>query len=103
MSRVENRVSGKAINSMDVIEEALGNYDRTLFFVCHDRRFISSVADHIMTIENHKIQMFNGNYDDYLAKRNPASENGLGDINKQILVLQNRLSELIGRLSMPYQ
>jgi macrolide transport system ATP-binding/permease protein len=89
------------INSMDVIEEALRNYDRTLLFVSHDRRFISSVADHIMTIENHNIKIFNGNYDDYLAKRNSASDNGLEDIKKQIFVLQNRLSEIIGRLSMP--
>ncbi|TYO92749.1 macrolide transport system ATP-binding/permease protein [Desulfallas thermosapovorans DSM 6562] len=89
------------IHSLDVIEEALQNYNGTLLFASHDRKLISSVADHIMTIENHKIKMFNGNFADYLAKKSQAPDNSLEDIKKQIFVLQNRLSEIIGKLSMP--
>lgn len=89
------------IYSLDVIEEALRNYNSTLLFASHDRRFISAVADRIMTIDNHQIKIFNGNFEDYLAKRNQAPDNSLEDMKKQIFVLQNRLSEIIGRLSMP--
>lgn len=89
------------INSLEVVENALKEYDKTLLFVSHDRRFVESVADQIMTIENHKINMFNGNYKEYLDSKNKCLNNEKEEIEKQILVLQNRLSEIIGRLSMP--
>ncbi|MBM7871313.1 macrolide transport system ATP-binding/permease protein [Clostridium pascui] len=89
------------INSLEVIETALKEYDRTLLFVSHDRRFIESVANQIMIIENYKINMFNKNYKEYLASKNKIVDNNKSEIEKQIFVLQNRLSELIGRLSMP--
>jgi macrolide transport system ATP-binding/permease protein len=45
------------IYSLEVIEEALRDYDRTLLFVSHDRRLLSTVADHIMAVEDYKIKM----------------------------------------------
>lgn len=93
------------IKSLEIIEEALRNYNRTLLFVSHDRSFISSVADHIMIIENKKIKMFQGNYTEYLNRKslteNQAKNEDKEDIENQILILQHRLSEIIGRLSMP--
>jgi macrolide transport system ATP-binding/permease protein len=89
------------IQSLDVIEEAFSDYNRTLLFVSHDRRFISSVADHIMTIEDRQIKMFNGSYEEFLASKNQPLDSGLEEIEKQILILQHRLTEIIGRLSMP--
>ncbi|NLC11909.1 MAG: ABC-F family ATP-binding cassette domain-containing protein, partial [Firmicutes bacterium] len=89
------------IKSLEVIEEALRNYNRTLIFVSHDRSLINSVADHIMVIKNQKIEMFNGSYAEYLARKDLAPSKGKEDAEKQILILQNRLSEIVGRLSMP--
>lgn len=89
------------INSLEVVENALKEYDRTLLFVSHDRRFVECVAKQIMTVENYKINMFNGNYNEYLASKNKIVDNNKAEIEKQIFILQNRLSELIGRLSMP--
>ncbi|HHW66922.1 MAG TPA: ABC-F type ribosomal protection protein [Epulopiscium sp.] len=90
------------INSLEVVENALKDYDRTLLFVSHDRRFVESVANHIMTIENYKIKIFKGTYKEYLASKDTAKRsNEKEEIQKQILILQNRLSEVIGKLSMP--
>lgn len=89
------------INSLEVVENALKEYDKTLLFVSHDRRFVESVADQIMTIENYKINIFNGNYKEYIDSKNKCLNTEKEQIEKQILVLQNRLSEIIGRLSMP--
>ena len=89
------------IQSLEVIEEALQKYDRTLLFVSHDRRFISSVADHIMTIEDHGIKVFRGSYEEYTASRNKCFKEDKGDILKEIFILQHRLSEVVGRISMP--
>lgn len=90
------------INSLEVVENALKDYDKTLLFVSHDRRFVESVANHIMTIENYKIKTFKGTYKEYLASKDTAKRsNEKEEIQKQILILQNRLSEVIGKLSMP--
>ncbi|MBU5485219.1 ABC-F type ribosomal protection protein [Clostridium sp. MSJ-11] len=89
------------INSLEVVEKLLREYDRTLLFVSHDRRFVESVADNIMTIENHKIKIFKGNYQEYLSSKSMCLDKDKDDIEKQIFILQNRLSEIIGRLSMP--
>ncbi|MEA5024963.1 ribosomal protection-like ABC-F family protein [Desulfitobacterium hafniense] len=91
------------INSLEVIEDALQNYERSLLFVSHDRRFITSVANQIMTIENHRIKMFKGGYEDYWAQQNKEGGKVKEEIEKEILILQNRLSEVIGRISMPAQ
>ncbi|MBB6214457.1 macrolide transport system ATP-binding/permease protein [Anaerosolibacter carboniphilus] len=88
------------INSLEVIEEALREYDRTLLVVSHDRRFVSAVADRIMTIENQKIKMFAGSYQEYLESLNRCLDDQ-EESEKQICVLENRLSEIVGRLSMP--
>lgn len=89
------------INSLEVMEESLREYNGTLLFVSHDRRFVDALADHIMTIEDMKIRMFSGNYAEYLEKRKKSGNETKEDIEKQVLLLRNRLSEVIGRLSMP--
>ncbi len=89
------------INSLEVVENVLKDYNSTLLFVSHDRRFIESIADHIMTIENHKVNMFKGNYSEYLESKNKCKDNYKEEIENEVFVLQNRLSEVVGRLSMP--
>ncbi|WP_186430677.1 ribosomal protection-like ABC-F family protein [Clostridium sp. BSD9I1] len=89
------------INSLEVVENTLREYDRTLLFVSHDRRFVESVANQIMIIENYKINVFNGNYKEYLDSKNKTVDNNKAEIEKEVFVLQNRLSEVIGRISMP--
>lgn len=88
------------ILSLEVIEDALREYDKTLLFTSHDRSLIGKVADHIMKIEDNKIKMFEGTYKEYLERenrKNPDKEN----IKMKKAVLENRLSDIIGRLSIP--
>lgn len=89
------------INSLEVVEKVLKEYDRTLLFISHDRKFVDSVADTIMTIEDSKIKVFKGNYKEYVAGSNTEINTDKEEIEKQIFVLQNRLSEVLGRLSVP--
>ena len=86
------------INSLEVMEDTLKEYDRTLLFVSHDRSLISKVADHIMTIENYKIKTFNGTFAEF--KEIQSKKKLDKDVNMQIILLENRLSDIVGRLSM---
>src|SRR6056297_2533759 len=57
------------IDSREILEETLGEYEGTIIFVSHDRYFINKVADRIAEIENKKINVFNGDYDYYKMKK----------------------------------
>ncbi|WP_409228605.1 ribosomal protection-like ABC-F family protein [Gudongella sp. SC589] len=85
------------ITSLEVVEEALEEYNRTLLFVSHDREFIGNVADQIMTIENGKIKLYKESYEEYREGKDKSVDHG----QEQIMVLKNRLSEIISRISMP--
>jgi len=54
-----------------------------------------------MVIENKKITLFSGNYTEYIRRKNETADCHKAEFEKQIIVLENRLSEVIGKLSMP--
>ena len=54
------------IPSRDVLEQALRNFSGTLCFISHDRHFINALANKVLVVENGRIHLFPGNYDDYL-------------------------------------
>lgn len=89
------------IQSLEVVEEALKNYRNSVLFVSHDRRFIHGVADHIMEIAHGKIDLFHGTYQMYLERRSASQDRQVQELEKECLLLENRLSEIIGRLSLP--
>ena len=62
--------------SREALEEALKEFDGTLLFVSHDRRFIESIATSVICIENGTLTKFNGNYPAFLESRKakPAEE-----------------------------
>ena len=62
--------------SREALEEALKEFDGTLLFVSHDRRFIESIATSVICIENGTLTKFNGNYPAFLEgrKAKPAEE-----------------------------
>lgn len=91
------------VHSLEVIEDALKEYDKTLLIVSHDRKFVSAVADQIMTIENSKINVFAGAYEEYLSKVNKCINTNREEVQDEIIILENRLSEIIGKLSMQLQ
>lgn len=86
--------------SIEALEEVLKDYDGTILFVSHDRKFIKKVATNIFTIKNHKINKFRGNYDEYLEFINKPKNINI-DYKNEKMLLENKLSEIIGRLSMP--
>ncbi len=53
------------IQGRRVLEEALKGYGGTFCLVSHDRHLINAVANKIMVITNHRVELFHGNYDDY--------------------------------------
>ncbi|NLM36136.1 MAG: ABC-F type ribosomal protection protein [Clostridiales bacterium] len=90
------------IYSLEAVEEALREYRNTILFVSHDRKFVKNLADHILEIENKKINFFQGTLEEYLEKKQQSEKPQKEELNEaEIMVLKNRMAEILGRLSMP--
>lgn len=57
------------IDSREVLENALIDFDGTLLFVSHDRYFINRVADKVLEISAEGSRLYLGDYDYYLEKK----------------------------------
>lgn len=69
------------LNSREVLEENLMNYSGTLLFVSHDRYFLEKMTNKIWNLENKKMDVFVGNYDEYISRK----KNSIIDKNHLVL------------------
>lgn len=56
------------IDSKEMLEQALQNFEGTLLFVSHDRYFINELANNIFHIRQNGNELFRGDYQYYLEK-----------------------------------
>lgn len=80
------------IDSREVLETALNEYNGTIFFVSHDRYFINSVASEIVELTAEGTTFFDGDYDYYLEKRaaNKQAEDAIVTDEPSEAVLSNQ-------------
>ena len=57
------------MESIESLNQALIDYPGTLFFVSHDREFVSSIATRILEFTDGGLVNFQGTYDEYLASQ----------------------------------
>ena len=57
------------IDSKEVLENALIDFDGTLLFVSHDRYFINRVATHVLELSEKGSTLYLGDYDYYVEKK----------------------------------
>ncbi|KEI34605.1 ABC transporter ATP-binding protein [Francisella sp. W12-1067] len=56
------------IETLEILEELLINYQGTILLVSHDREFINNVATSTIVFENGKLEEYVGGYDDWLSQ-----------------------------------
>lgn len=66
MDEPTNHLDMESIESLNL---ALDNYEGTLFFVSHDREFVSSLATQIIELKEGGFVHYQGGYEDYLASQ----------------------------------
>lgn len=84
--------------AIEALESLLEEYKGIVIFVSHDRRFISNIANRILTIDNEEIHLFEGTYDEY--KLHEPQENKNIEKEDKRLILDMKISEVLGRLSI---
>ena len=63
------------IDTKEVFENALEDFDGTIIFVSHDRFFINKFADRIIEFNDKKNSIYYGNYDYYVEKKKELTLN----------------------------
>ncbi len=62
------------IDNKEVLENALIDYEGTLFFVSHDRYFINRIANKVIELSEDGSKLYLGDYDYYLEKKQEEEE-----------------------------
>ena len=66
------------IDSKEILEHAVNNFEGTVLYVSHDRYFINTTASRILNLTQKQIVNYPGNYDYYLEKKEDAERAQLG-------------------------
>src|ERR1022692_473029 len=61
------------LRAKDVLLNALQEFTGTVVFVSHDRYFIDKLATRVFEVEDGRVQVFPGNYEDYLWRKSGAA------------------------------
>ena len=82
------------IETKEIIEDALRDYEGAVLLISHDRYFIKGIAEEIWHLENKRLTLYEGDYDYFLEKQNPKKEN-----HEDILILEMNMAEIAHKLS----
>lgn len=85
--------------SMEALQSLIKEYQGTILFISHDRKFINEAADRLILIEGNKFRTFEGGYNSYLEQTEQNNTQTKGTQNK--LILEMRLTEVLSKLTLP--
>jgi ATP-binding cassette subfamily F protein 3 len=71
------------LRAKDVLLKALSDYTGTVVFVSHDRYFIDRLATRVFEIGSGQVQVYPGNYEDYLWRKDQTHKPLEGDPRAQ--------------------
>ncbi len=72
------------LRAKDVLLDALTKYTGTVVFVSHDRYFIDKLATRVFEIGDGKVEVYPGNYEDYLWRKQGGSAKQNEAIRQQL-------------------
>ena len=78
------------------LEGYLKTFDGTLLFISHDKEFINGLADKVMHMQNGFINVYNGNFNDFLAQKE-AHEALMQKQRESIMKKTNQLQAFVDR------
>lgn len=87
--------------SREALEDALLEYEGTLFVISHDRYFLKKVIERIYELGNNNLTEYSGGFDYYIAKKNAPEEeiiiNTVGKTKTEIKEERKKQRELLER------
>ncbi|BBP05905.1 ABC-F family ATPase [Sulfuriferula plumbiphila] len=86
------------INTIRWLETVLDQRTSTMIIISHDRHFLNSICTHMADLDYGKIQLFPGNYDEYMQAATQARE-GLVSANARAKEKIAELQTFVSRFS----
>ncbi|TGA98956.1 Vga family ABC-F type ribosomal protection protein [Sporolactobacillus shoreae] len=85
------------MEAVGALESLLKEYEGSVLFVSHDRRFIENIATRILEIRNQTIRVFEGTYRQWKHDKPKKSHD---DEKEKRLLLETKITEVLSRLSI---
>ena len=83
------------IDTREILEDALLDFDGSILFISHDRYFINKIATKIVRFESKHLVTYNGNYD-YLVSLDNKKQVVVPEVKKEVTIKgSNRLNEFL--------
>ncbi len=70
------------LRAKDVLLDAIRNFTGTVLFVSHDRYFIDGLATRVFEVEDKRVHIYPGNYEDYLWRKQGGPEKVIAAITQ---------------------
>lgn len=71
------------LNTKEVLEESLAEFEGTIILVSHDRYLLNKVADRIIAVGENDVRSYKGNFDSYAEQRSLENQQKEAVINAQ--------------------
>ncbi len=84
------------IGTLKWLEQYLKGYSGTILFISHDRYFLDQTVNRIFEIENHKLNIYEGNYSNFAGEKRRRREAEMKKYDQQQKEIQ-RQEEIIRR------
>ena len=68
------------LRAKDVLLDAIRNFTGTVLFVSHDRYFIDGLATRVFEVEDRRVHIYPGNYEDYLWRKAGGPEKVIASV-----------------------
>ena len=72
------------LRAKDVLLEAIRDFTGTVIFVSHDRYFIDALATRVFEVEDRRLHIYPGNYEDYLFRKGGGIPTNTNEAAKQL-------------------
>ncbi|WP_091483835.1 Vga family ABC-F type ribosomal protection protein [Gracilibacillus orientalis] len=85
------------LEALEALEKLLMEYEGTVIFVSHDRRFVEKIATKIISIEEQHITFFEGNYLQFKSRGQTSVKD---DFEEKMLIIETKITDVLSRLSI---
>jgi len=75
------------LRAKDVLLDAIRNFSGTVLFVSHDRYFIDGLATRVFEVEDRRVHIYPGNYEDYLWRKQGGPEKVIASVTNPATVV----------------
>jgi ATP-binding cassette subfamily F protein 3 len=72
------------LRAKDVLLEAISGFSGTVLFVSHDRYFIDGLATRVFEVEDRRLHIYPGNYEDYLFRKQGGIPTNTADLKAKL-------------------